>query len=137
MMLKFLAPAVFSLALAGCNTAGDKPTPADEATLAKLSLSFRWCGASPEFKVGNVPATAKTLRFNMVDRQVPSYRHGGGEVPFTGRGSASVPCGALSGGYNGPSPPPPQVHDYEWTVTALDAAGNTLATGTAVRKFPE
>lgn len=137
MMLKILASAAALLALAGCNTAGDKPAPGN-AALANLSLSFRWCGASPEFEVGNIPATAKTLRFNMVDRQVPSYRHGGGDVPFTGRGSATVPCGALSGGYNGPSPPPPpQVHDYEWTVTALDAAGNALAKGTAVRKFPE
>lgn len=125
-----------ALGLAGCNTSGTATAPGN-AALANLSLSFRWCGASPEFKVGNVPAATKALRFNMVDRQVPSYRHGGGEVPFVGRGAATVPCGALSGGYNGPSPPPPQVHDYEWTVTAVDAGGNALATGTAVRKFPE
>jgi phosphatidylethanolamine-binding protein (PEBP) family uncharacterized protein len=122
--------------LAGCNTAGTA-TAQSNAALASLSLSFRWCGASPEFKVGKVPAATKSLRFNMVDRQVPSYRHGGGEVPFTGRGQATVPCGALTGGYNGPTPPPPQVHDYEWTVTALDAGGNALAVGKAVRKFPE
>ncbi|MGO4670194.1 hypothetical protein [Bosea sp. 2RAB26] len=102
-----------------------------------MNVSFRWCGASPEFKVGNVPAATKTLRFKMVDRQAPNYQHGGGEVAFFGKASASIPCGALTGGYNGPSPPPPQVHDYEWTVTALDASGTAIAAGTATRKFPE
>lgn len=133
-MRKILLIGAACLGLAGCNSTG---ATAPSASLPNMNVSFRWCGASPEFKVGNVPAATKTLRFNMVDRQAPQYRHGGGEVAFSGKGSVSVPCGALTGGYNGPSPPPPQVHDYEWTVTALDANGTAIAAGTATRKYPE
>lgn len=102
-----------------------------------MAVAFRWCSASPDFTVGAIPAGTKTLSFRMIDKQVPSYNHGGGTYTHDGKPSAKVPCGALSGGYNGPSPPPPQVHDYEWTVTALDASGKALAVGRASRKFPE
>jgi phosphatidylethanolamine-binding protein (PEBP) family uncharacterized protein len=102
-----------------------------------MNLSFRWCSATPEFTVSAVPAATKTLSFKMVDQQVPSYQHGGGTIAFDGKGSAKIACGALSGSYNGPSPPPPQVHDYQWTVTALDASGKALAVGRATKKFPE
>lgn len=127
--------AAAAIVLAGCteNRAG----PAQSAALPKLSVAFAWCGASPSFKVGNIPNGTKTLRLRMIDKHVPSYNHGGGEVPAAGGSTATIPCGALTGGYNGPSPPPPQVHDYEWTVTALDAGGTAVALGTAIRKFPE
>lgn len=72
----------------------------------------------------------------LVDKQVPGYNHGGGDGAFAGGSSSSIPCGAITSGYNGPSPPP-QVHDYEWTVTALDVSGNATAIGRATRKFPE
>jgi hypothetical protein len=100
-----------------------------------FALSFRWCGASPEFQLRDVPKETATLDFHMQDLMVPSYPHGGGSVPY--RGEASVPCGSLSGSYRGPSPPPPQIHTYRWTVKALDASGKTLATATSERKFPE
>ena len=35
-----------------------------------------------------------------------------------------IPCGTISGSYNGPNPPVGQVYDYEWTVTAQDAGGH-------------
>jgi phosphatidylethanolamine-binding protein (PEBP) family uncharacterized protein len=100
-----------------------------------FSMSFRWCSASPEFQLRDVPKGTATLDFHMQDLMVPSYPHGGGSVPY--RGEASIPCGSLSGSYRGPSPPPPQIHTYRWTVKALDASGKPLATATSQRKYPE
>jgi len=100
-----------------------------------FAVSFRWCGASPEFQLRDVPKGTATLDFHMQDLMVPSYAHGGGSVPY--RGEATIPCGAFSGSYHGPSPPPPQIHTYRWTVKALDASGKALATTTSERKFPQ
>ena len=99
-----------------------------------FSMSFRWCGASPEFRLRDVPKETATLDFHMQDLMVPSYPHGGGSVSY--HGEASIPCGSLGGSYRGPSPPPPQIHTYRWTVKALDASGKPLATATSERKFP-
>ena len=99
-----------------------------------FSMSFRWCGASPEFHLRDVPKGTSTLDFHMQDLMVPSYPHGGGSVSY--HGEASIPCGSLGGSYRGPSPPPPQIHTYRWTVKALDASGKPLATATSERKFP-
>ena len=140
-MLKCLIPAVaVSIGLAACDSAGgEAPVLADSPGAGgTIALSFRWCAATPEFKVSKVPPGTKTLRFRLVDHQAPGYRHGGGEVAFSGRGSMTVPCGGLtSSTYDPPHPPAGTVHEYEWTVTALDAGGATLATGTAVKNFPE
>lgn len=100
-----------------------------------FAVNFRWCGASPEFNLRDVPKGTATLDFHMQDLMVPSYPHGGGSVPY--RGEATIPCGSLTGSYRGPSPPPPQIHTYRWTVKALDASGKPLATATSERKFPE
>jgi len=67
----------------------------------------------------------------MTDLDVPSFTHGGGTVKYTGSGS--IPAGAFS--YTGPCPPSP--HDYEFEVTAINAAGDTvLGRGKAVKSFP-
>lgn len=134
-MLRTLFVAATCLGLAGCNASGSAPS----ANLPALNVAFKWCGGgSPDFTVGNIPATAKTLNFRMIDQQAQGYMHGGGTVPASGKASQSIPCGGLTGGsYIGPSPPPPQVHDYQWTVTALDASGLAVAVGRATRKFPE
>lgn len=101
-----------------------------------MSVSFRWCSGSPEFQLGGVPAGTKTLSFHMVDKHAQSFQHGGGEVAYSG--SNTIPCGALTGGrYIGPNPPPPQVHEYEWTVLAKDASGKVIGAGKASQKFPE
>ena len=100
-----------------------------------FAVSFRWCGASPEFQLRDVPKGTTSLDLRMRDLMVPSYPHGGGSVSY--RGEASIPCGSLSGSYRGPSPPPGQLHTYRWTVKALDASGKPLATATSERKFPE
>ena len=100
-----------------------------------MSASFRWCSGSPEFRIGDVPRGTVRLDLRMTDLMVRSFHHGGGVVTYAGQGT--IPCGALDGGYVGPSPPAGQVHLYRWTVKALDAAGKVLATATAERKFPE
>lgn len=99
-----------------------------------FGASFRWCSGSPDFSLSAVPKGTTKLRFNMVDQQAPSFQHGGGTVAYSGQ--KGVPCGAL-GNFVGPSPPPPQVHTYEFTIEALDASGSVIGTAKARRKFPE
>jgi phosphatidylethanolamine-binding protein (PEBP) family uncharacterized protein len=100
-----------------------------------MSASFRWCGSSPEFQLRDVPSGTKQLDLRMTDLAVPSFRHGGGVVAYAGQ--KTIPCGALGGGFVGPSPPKPQIHTYRFTIKALDAAGKVLAETSAERKFPE
>jgi len=100
-----------------------------------FSASFAWCSGSPSFALADVPQGTARLRFAMTDLNVPSFHHGGGAVAYTGQ--ATVPCGAFSSGFVGPSPPPGQVHTYEFTIKALGPGGAVLATTAARRKFPE
>ena len=83
----------------------------------------------------NVPPGTARLQFAMTDLNVPSFRHGGGTVAY--RGQPAVPCGVFSSGFTGPSPPPGQVHTYQFRIKALGPNGAVLATTTARRKFPE
>jgi phosphatidylethanolamine-binding protein (PEBP) family uncharacterized protein len=102
-----------------------------------MTLDFSWsgmkaCGASPPaFMLAEVPDGTARLAFNMVDLNVPSFRHGGGTVAY--QGSGEIPAGSFS--YRGPCPPSGQ-HRYQWTVRALDAGGKALATATATKPFP-
>jgi len=132
-MSKVLYAVLACVALAGCNAGGSVPS----ANLPTMSVAFKWCSGSPEFTVGNIPAGAKTLNFRMVDQQAQGYNHGGGSVAASGKSNQTVPCGGLTGSYTGPNPPSPQVHEYQWTVTAVDASGQAVAVGRAIRKFPE
>jgi phosphatidylethanolamine-binding protein (PEBP) family uncharacterized protein len=100
-----------------------------------FSASFRWCSGSPSFTLADVPAGTTALRFAMTDLNVPSFHHGGGQIAYGGE--TTVPCGAFASGFTGPSPPPGQVHTYEFTIRALGRGGAVLATTTARRKFPE
>ena len=106
------------------------------ASAADMSVSFRWCDTrSPDFALANVPKGTTQLELRMVDLFVPAYPHGGGKLAF--KGEKSIACGAIRSGFEGPSPPPPQVHEYQWTVKALDVTGKVLATAAASRKYPE
>jgi len=100
-----------------------------------FSASFTWCAGSPRFTLQEIPAGTTQLQFAMTDLNKPSFHHGGGTVDY--RGQAEVPCGAFAKGFVGPSPPPGEVHTYEFTVKALGTNGAPLATTTARRKFPE
>ena len=99
-----------------------------------FSISVKWCSGSPDIALKDVPKGTAAIEATMVDLMAPNYPHGGGKVAFSG--AKTIPCGALSR-YQGPSPPPNQIHDYQWTVEALDASGNVLATAQTVKKFPE
>jgi hypothetical protein len=100
-----------------------------------FSASFAWCSGSPGFALKDVPAGTAKLQFAMTDLNLPSFHHGGGSIAYAGQ--TSVPCGAFSSGFTGPSPPPGQVHTYQFSIKALAANGAVLATTTARRKFPE
>lgn len=101
-----------------------------------MTASFRWCAGTPEFKLSEVPKATVKLRFLMRDLDAPHYPHGGGEFVYAA-GQATIPCRALKGDYEGPSPPPGTVHTYQWTIEALDGAGSTLTKTTVTKKFPE
>jgi len=100
-----------------------------------FSASFRWCSGSPSFALADIPQGTAALQFTMTDLNVPSFHHGGGTVAFSGE--PAVPCGAFSSGFIGPSPPPGQVHTYQFSIKALGPGGAVLATTTTRRKFPE
>lgn len=103
-----------------------------------MSLNFSWAGyracssQSPAFRVSDVPPDTARLAFKMIDRQVPSYPHGGGTVAYMGRDD--IPAGAFS--FKGPCPPAGQQHTYEWTVQALDRNGKAIGSAKAAEKFP-
>ena len=79
-----------------------------------------------------MPQDTAKLRFAMTDLNVPSFHHGGGTVAY--RGQPAVPCGAFASGFTGPSPPPGQVHTYQFSIKALGPNGAVLATTTTRRK---
>jgi len=100
-----------------------------------FSVAFAWCDGSPNFQLVDVPAGTVNLQFAMTDLDKPSFHHGGGTVGY--RGQPDVPCGAFASGFVGPSPPPGEIHTYEFVIKALAPDGHVLATTTARRKFPE
>jgi len=103
-----------------------------------MSVDFTWTGYqacssnSPAFVVSDVPAGTAQLAFKMVDKNVPTYPHGGGTIAY--HGARQTPAGAFS--FRGPCPPAGERHMYEWIVRALDADGKTIASATAAAKFP-
>jgi hypothetical protein len=102
-----------------------------------FEASFSWKGveacseSSPAFQVKGAPVGTTRLRFQMQDRQVPTFPHGGGSVAFNG---ANVPAAAFH--YQGPCPPAGAHHTYVWTVESLDASGKVLAKTTTTGVFP-
>ena len=103
-----------------------------------MSVKFSWIGyqacssRSPAFAVSDVPMGTARLSFKMVDKDVPTYPHGGGTIAYAGR--SEIPAGAFL--YKGPCPPPGHQHAYEWTVQAVDRNGKTMASANAFEKFP-
>ena len=100
-----------------------------------FGIIYTWCSGSPDIQLSNVPKGTTEIDFKMVDLWVQSFNHGGGKLKYTNQ--KSVPCGAFNATYTGPSPPPPQIHDYELTATAKDKDGKVLGTAKFTRKFPE
>src|SRR5260221_11189663 len=135
MSMKRLLLGVVAFAITPVAVFGQSPAPSPNP--GGMSVDFSWVGTgacsarSPAFVVRGAPPGATVLDFQMMDLNVPSYRHGGGRVAFTGNGN--IPQGAFS--YVGPCPPG-ETHSYQWTVTALNASGAVLGTATAMRPFP-
>ncbi len=102
-----------------------------------FSVSFDWCpqGSSPNFTLHDVPHGTVNLRFAMTDLDKPAFHHGGGTVGY--RGQPEVPCDAFASGFIGPTPPPGEVHTYEFSIQALAPDGTVLGATTARRRFPE
>lgn len=110
---------------------------------ADFSLSFDWgaipkCTSgnpntvnNPKFSLKNVPAGTASLRFRMVDLNVPQYAHGGGKVTYKGGGT--IQPGEFK--YKSPCPPGGK-HTYQWTATALDSGGKKLGEAKARRQYP-
>ena len=104
-----------------------------------FSVSFAWCQGSPDgspnFVLNDVPHGTVNLRFAMTDLDKPGFHHGGGTVGY--RGQPEVPCDAFASGFVGPTPPPGEVHTYEFSIQALAPDGTVIGTTTARKKFPE
>jgi phosphatidylethanolamine-binding protein (PEBP) family uncharacterized protein len=128
MSLRFVAPAAVAITMLSSWI----------SVAAAMSVRFSWTGyaacssRSPAFAVSEVPTGTARLAFKMIDKQVPTYPHGGGTIAYTG--GSEIPAGAFS--YKGPCPPSGQQHTYEWTVQALDQNGKVLASTRAEAKFP-
>ena len=88
---------------------------------AEFSFSFEWgdltrCTtgnpnvvSNPIFKLNEVPDGTVELKFRMIDRNVPSYNHGGGKVKNYS-GETTINPGAFK--YKSPCPPR-GIHTYE------------------------
>ena len=90
---------------------------------------------NPTFKLSNVPEGTRYLYFNLTDKNVPTFQHGGGIVEFTGQ--AIIEPGAFK--YLSPCPPSGR-HTYEWKATAKSKKsmfGGKLGSAKASVDYPE
>ena len=116
------------------------------AYAADFSISFEWgnikkCTSgkpntvpNPIFELKNVPDGTTWIQFKMVDKNVPSYNHGGGWVEFTGQ--TKIEPGAFT--YKSPCPPDGK-HNYEWTATAKKkktSMGGVISKAKAAKMYP-
>jgi phosphatidylethanolamine-binding protein (PEBP) family uncharacterized protein len=111
---------------------------------SRLDVAFAWnishrCSpVSPEIRLKDIPSGTTTLRIKMTDLDQKDDDHGGGEIrqsePFGN--SFTIASGALKA-YKGPCPENFTTlgHEYQFTVTALDAEDKPLAVGSAKAAF--
>jgi phosphatidylethanolamine-binding protein (PEBP) family uncharacterized protein len=99
-------------------------------------LSHKCSTISPALKANGIPEGTKSLSVEMVDLDYTAFDHGGGIVSHDGKGSATIPEGALKN-YRGPCPPNffSFGHDYKFTVKAMSGDNNSLATGSMTKTF--
>ncbi|UQZ91146.1 phospholipid-binding protein [Deltaproteobacteria bacterium Smac51] len=105
-----------------------------------MTVQFTWNGnggslssPSPQLNIGNIPDGTVSFNVKMKDLDRKRFDHGGGTAVNDGTGV--IPVGALKN-YKGPQPPAPEVHTYVFTVSAIDANGQVIGTGTASHKYP-
>ena len=113
---------------------------------SRLVVEFKWmighhCNAqSPLIKLKNIPPGTTALEVMMVDLDSKNPAHGGGGgvvVDEAGFPSAfAIPSGALKN-YTGPCPDNFTTlgHEYEITVTALNADKQSLSKGSMKAPF--
>jgi phosphatidylethanolamine-binding protein (PEBP) family uncharacterized protein len=115
------------------------------SVLAQTGLTVDWdwkrahqCSStSPRIEVAGIPTEAKSLSISLVDHDARHYDHGGGQIAYDGNSKTTIQEGALKN-YKGPCPPNFSSfgHDYEFTVRALGADGQTeLARGSRTKTF--
>jgi phosphatidylethanolamine-binding protein (PEBP) family uncharacterized protein len=133
MIKRIIVILLCTYAIYGCNS------PKVSENASGLDVNFEWTKASacsnisPEIIVTNIPSETKFLKVEMVDLDLTTYDHGGGEVAHDG--SNTISEGALKS-YAGPCPPTGVEHSYEITVQALNANKKIiLGQGKAVRTF--
>ncbi|MCP5074366.1 MAG: hypothetical protein GY947_13900 [Rhodobacteraceae bacterium] len=115
------------------------------APASAFEISFQWgplksCTSgrpntvtNPEFRLRDVPAGTKYIRFKLKDNDAPGYNHGGGTVAFDGQ--SAIKSGAFK--YKSPCPPN-GVHTYVWTATAQKKkGGGKISSARASREYPE
>ncbi|MEH6494829.1 MAG: YbhB/YbcL family Raf kinase inhibitor-like protein [Pseudomonas marincola] len=112
------------------------------ANATDFSFSFDWGSiprchdgspntvSNPIFKFSGVPEGTKTIKMKMTDLDVPSFSHGGGDIPFSGE--KMVSAGAFK--YQSPCPPD-GTHTYEWSARALNAKGDLLSTAKSSQNY--
>lgn len=132
-MTKIFSLLPLVLIVAGCASVPVAPGA------ASLDVSVSWTAKSgcskisPPLVIKNLPADAKVIEVRMVDLNMPSFNHGGGDFQFAG--SDVVAEGALKY-FNGPCPP--SQHSYKFTVKALNSdKSKIVGIGEVVKKYPE
>lgn len=86
---------------------------------------------NPVFKISDAPKGTASIKFTLVDEDVPQYNHGGGTVAY--KNEKSIKSGLFK--YQSPCPPNGS-HTYTWTAVAYDADGNELGMAKASKEYP-
>jgi phosphatidylethanolamine-binding protein (PEBP) family uncharacterized protein len=109
--------------------------------VAEMDVYFEWNSKgtsvyqNPEIHLSAIPETTDRFTVKLVDLDMKSFHHGGGEFTYTG--SLVIPTGELEGDYQGPQAPPNKPHRYEISVKALDTSGKVVGEGRYTRQYPE
>ena len=110
---------------------------------AEFSFTFKWgdipkCTTgnpnrvnNPIFELKGLPDGVTKLTFRMIDKNVPSYNHGGGKINNYD-GSLVIEPGAFK--YKSPCPPNGK-HTYEWVIKAYEG-NKKVATAKSSLKYP-
>ena len=109
-----------------------------------LNVDFKWmlkhqCSkSSPELKVENIPKGTVEMRIQMIDLDMRTFNHGGGNLKYEAGFPATftIAEGALQS-YTGPCPPNFSSfgHDYEFYVVAVDKQNNEVGKGSKKKTF--
>lgn len=108
--------------------------------VSDMGVSFKWNPPktqyqNPEIHLTGIPEATHRFLVKLVDLDLKTYNHGGGY--YLHNGFSVIPPGELDGDYQGPSPPPGIVHQYQITVKALNADDVVIGEGRYTRQYPE